>query len=291
MYNPYAGSTRKKRLIPPFLQVLSFCFTNFMKMRRVSMNIKRFRVLILCVVLAVFAPNVVTATSVELNIPIQAAIEKLKTSADGATKIKLTLFYDGLLTAQQQNDSWDEKISLLHFNNEEALLQLLQQMKEINKDTLLILEADLEKAKNRYKPLFNVSTPLTTMFGTKVKLVRTAAQLARIDIQTKEIALKKVKDNKTMTIKKIQLTLAEINSIKVQIKSAKSSASMQKTRVTSTGKSFNQAVKKSDTKLAMEFLTTLSALSRQIVDQKQKILTMEQKVNDIIIKAKSQVPA
>jgi hypothetical protein len=256
-----------------------------------SMNIKRFRALILCMVLTVFAPNIVTAAAVELNIPIQTAFEKLKTSTDGATKNKLTLFYDGLLIAQQQNESWDEKISLLHFNNEEALLLLLQQMKEINADTLLILEADLEKAKERYKPLFNVSTPLTTLFGSKVKLVRTAAQLARIDIQTKEIALKKVKDNKTMTIKKIRLTLAEIDSIKVQIKSAKSSASMQKTRVTSTGKSFNQAVKKNDTKLSIEFLTTLSTLSRQIVDQKQKIYTMEQKISDIIIKAKSQVPA
>jgi hypothetical protein len=255
------------------------------------MNIKRFRALILCMMLTAFAPTVVTAATVELNIPIQAALEKLKTSADGATKVKLTLFYDGLLTSQQQNESWDEKISLLHFNNEEALLKLLQEIKEINADTLLILEADLEKAKNRYKPLFNVSTPLTTLFGSKVKLVRTAAQLARIDIQTKEIALKKVKDNKTMTIKKIRLTLAEINPIKVQIKSAKSTANMQKNRVTSTGKSFIQAVKKSNTKLAMESLTTLSALSRQIVDQKQKIHTMEQKINDIIIKAQLQVPA
>jgi hypothetical protein len=246
---------------------------------------------ILTILFFASSSNLVTAASVDLELPIQSALDKIKAKSDAAAKIKISTLYNELINSQEQAKSSEFKTSEIHYKNDEALSQLLQQIKEVDATIVASLEADLEKAKNRYRPFLNVSTPLTTMFGRKVRIVTTAAQLARIDIQNKQNALKKAKDNRVNTMKKIRATLAEIDPLKVQIKSAKSNASMQKTRMTAAGKSFNQAVKKEDTKSAMDWLTTLSSLSRQITEQKQNMYTIEQKISTIIVRAKDQMPA
>ncbi|QGQ93984.1 hypothetical protein EHS13_03205 [Paenibacillus psychroresistens] len=243
-------------------------------------------------VFLVFAASFnLAAAAVDLDLPIQSALDKLKTSTDNATKVKINTLYNELITSQEQAKTSESKASEIHYKNDEALSLLQQQIREVDATIIANLEADLEKAKNRYRPLLNASTPLTTMFGKKVKLVTTAAQLARIDVQNKQNALKKAKDNKAATIRKIRATLAETAPIKVQIKAAKSSISQNKTRLTAAGKSFNLAVKKPDTKSAMEWLATSSSLSRQIADQKQNLYTLEQKISAILVRAKAQVPA
>jgi DNA repair exonuclease SbcCD ATPase subunit len=246
---------------------------------------------ILTILFFASSSNAATAASVDLDLPIQSALDVIKASADSATKIKISTLYNELMNYQEQAKSSEIKASDIHYKNDEALSLLLQQIKEVDATIVANLEADLVKAKDRYRPFLNVSTPLTTMFGRKVKLVTTAAQLARIDIQSKQNALKKAKDNKANTVRKIRTTLAEIDPLKVQIKSAKSNVSLHKTRITAAGKSFNQAVKKDDIKSAMDWLTTLSSLSRQIVEQKQNIYTIEQKISAIIVRAQAQVPA
>jgi hypothetical protein len=246
---------------------------------------------ILTILFFASSSNFVTAASVDLDLPIQTALDKIKATADTAVKIKINTLYTELINSQEQAKSSEIKYSDIHYKNDEALSLLLQQIKEVDSTIVANLEADLEKAKDRYRPFLNVSTPLTTMFGKKVKLVTTAAQLARIDIQNKQNALKKAKDNKANTVRKIRATLAEIDPLKVQIKSAKSNTSLQKTSMTTAGKSFNQAVKKTDVKSAMDWLTAISSLSRQIVEQKQDMYTIEQKISAILVRAKAQVPA
>jgi hypothetical protein len=250
-------------------------------------------IFIVMAAILVFASSssLVAEASVDLDLPIHSALDKIKASADSTTKIKISTLYNELINYQEQAKSSESKATEIHYKNDEALSLLQQQIREVDATIVANLEADLAKAKDRYRPLLNASTPLTTLFGKKVKLVTTAAQLARIDVQNKQNALKKAKDNKAATVRKIRATLAEADPLKVQIKAAKSSVSLNKTRLSAASKSFNLAVKKADTKSAIDWLTTSSSLSRQIAEQKQSLYTLEQKISAILIRAKAQVPA
>jgi hypothetical protein len=124
-----------------------------------------------------------------------------------------------------------------------------------------------------------------------MKIATAAVQLARADIELKQSKLKKAKDLKAATVRSIRGTLAQMDTYKIQIKAAKNNANLQKTRIIAAGKSFNQAVKKADMKSGLDYLTTLADLSKQIVEQKQKIYATERIISSIIIKAKDQVPA
>jgi hypothetical protein len=252
---------------------------------------KMILMVIVTILFCAASSDLVLAASVDLELPIQSALDNIKASADGAGKMKISTLYNELINSQEQAKSLESKASEIHYKNDEALQQLLQQIKEIDAATLVSLEADLQKAKNFYRPYLNVSTPLTTFFGRKVKSITTAAQLARIDIQHKQSALTKARSNKAHTTTKVRATLAESDPLKVQVKAAKSNAGMLKTRMNAAGKSFKQAVAKGDTKSAIEWLTTLSSLSRQIAEQKQNMYTLEQRISDILIKTKAQLHA
>jgi hypothetical protein len=260
-------------------------------LRRIPMKPKKMIVVLFFTIMLSAANFNAAAASVDLELPIQSALDKLKTSTDGAVKIKATTLFSELINYQELAKSEETKGSELHYKNEEALSQLLQQIKEVDAVKVANLETELAQAKSRYQPFLNVTTPLTTLFGRKVKLVTTAAQIARIDLQNKQNALKNAKDTKANTVREIRATVAEINPLKVQVKSAKSTVTLKKTSITAAGKSFNLAVKKGDTKSALDWLTTLSSSSRQIVEQKQAIYTIEQKITAILIRAKAQLPA
>ncbi|MEX2460740.1 MAG: hypothetical protein WD469_05490 [Paenibacillaceae bacterium] len=246
---------------------------------------------IVAMMLAVYSSNAVSNASAVLEIPIQAALDKLNASKDNMLKSKVNGLSTALLTSQEQAKSWDLKIVEIHSINDEALIRLQQEMKEIDVVKIDKLAADLEKTKDRYRPVITAYNPLNTMLGSKIKIARAAVQLARADIELKQAALKKAKDAKAATVRKIRATLAQINAYKVQIKAAKSNASLQKNRMTAAGKSFNQAVKNGDMNNALTYLTTLTTLSRQIVEQKQNIHATEKIISSIIIKAKDQMPA
>jgi hypothetical protein len=236
-------------------------------------------------------PDTSLAATSELNILNKSALEKIKTSADSTIKGKLNVLYLDLLLSQEQNQAWEEKIKNLHYKNEENLILLLQQIKGIDIAKIDKLKAELEKTKERYKPVFKAYKAINPLLGSQAKGIRVAVQLARIDIENKEDGLRKAKDAAAKTIKKIRTILAGIEPMKVQIKAAKSNINAHKTHVTHAGKSFNQAVKKNDVKNALEGLTLLASHSRQIVVQKQNIHTLEKKITDILIKAKTLIPA
>jgi hypothetical protein len=251
---------------------------------------QKLTMLTLAMMLMAALPNTTLAATSELNIPIKSALEKLKTSADSTVKSKLQVLYVDLLSLQEQDQAWEEKIKTVHYKNEENLVLLLQQIKGIDLAKIDKLKAELEKTKDRYKPVFKAYKAINPLLNSKAKSIKVAVQLARIDIENKEDGLRKAKDAAAKTIKKIRIVLADIEPIKVQIKAAKSNVSTQKTRVTHTGKSFNQAVKKNDRASALESLTALASHSRQIVVQKQNIHTLEIKITDILIKAKTSFP-
>lgn len=253
-------------------------------------SMKVFMLVLSMIMLLTANLNTVNAAAPDLDLPIQSALDKLNKTANSATKAKVDTYYKALIHYQELTKSADSKGTELHYKNEETLSLLQQKIKEVDAAIVANLEAELAKTKSRYQPLLNASTPLTTMLGSKVKLVTTAAQLARIDIQNKSNALKKAKETKASTIRKIRATLAEANPLKVQIKAAKSSISQQKTRLTAAGKSFNLAVKKGNIPSALDGLSLLSTSSRQISEQKQSITNIEQKISAVFARAKAQLP-
>ena len=254
-------------------------------------NKNMIRVIICAMILMAIGSNAISAASVELELPIQAALDKINASKDSVLKSKVLGLTSALFTSQEQIKSWDLKIIEINSINDEALAQLQQKIKEIDTIKIELLATDLEKTKDRYRPVFTAYNPLSTLLGSKMKIATAAVQLARSDIELKQSKLKKAKDLKAATVRSIRGTLAQIDAYKVQIKAAKSNASLQKTRITAAGKSFNQAIKKADMKSGLDYLTTLAALSKQIVEQKQKIHATEKIISSIIIKAKDQVPA
>jgi hypothetical protein len=252
---------------------------------------KRLFMLILFVILMMTVPNKVNGDSTELNIPIKTALDNLSTKVDSSTKNKLNQFNSDLLSLQAQEQNWNEKTYVIHSSNDQALLEIKQQSKIINADKLVQLKADLDKTKDFYRPILNVANPTSILLGYKGRPIRFGVQLARQDIQSKEIKLQKAKDATATTIKLIRNTLATIDPINLQIKESKNAVKVQKTRVSNASKSFNLAVNKGDTKSAIDFLTTLTTLSRQIIVLKQTENSLEVKISAIIQTVKSQIPA
>jgi hypothetical protein len=251
---------------------------------------QKLTLLMLTIFLMTAIPSSILAATNELNIPIKSALEKIKTSTDSTVKSKVQVLYLDLLSSQEQDQALEEKIKTIHYKNEEALTLLLQQIKGIDAAKIDKLKAELEKTKDRYNPVFKAYKAVNPLLSSKAKSVKVAVQLARIDIENKEDALRKAKDAAAKTTKKIRAVLAEIDPIKVQIKAAKSNVSGQKNRISQAGKSFNLVVKKNDVKSALEGLTVLASQSRQIVAQKQNIHTLENKISGILIRAKAQIP-
>jgi hypothetical protein len=252
---------------------------------------KRLFMLTLFVILMVTVPNAVKGDSAELNIPIKTALVNLSTKVDSSTKNQLNQFNSDLLSLEVQEQNWDDKTNVIHNNNDQALLEIKQQSKIINADKLVQLKVDLDKTKDFYRPILNVANPTSILLGYKGRPIRFGVQLARQDIQSKEIKLQKAKDATATTIKLIRNTLATIDPINLQIKEAKNAVKVQKNRVSIASKSFNLAVDKGDTKSALEWLTTLSTVSRQIVVLKQNMNSLEIKISAIIQTVKSQIPA
>jgi molybdopterin converting factor small subunit len=254
-------------------------------------NKKMISLVIYAIILMVIGSITVSATSVELELPIQTSLDKINKSTDTVLKAKVLELTKSLITSQEQIKSWDLKIIDIHSTNDQALVRLQQKIKEIDVVKIEQLATDLEKTKDRYRPVFTAYNPLSTLLGSKIKVATAAIQLARADIELKTSKLKNAKDHKANTVRLIKSTLSQIDAYKVQLKAAKSNISLQKTRMTAAGKSFNSAIKNADMKAGLDYLTTMAALSKQMVEQKQKIQETEKVISSIIIKAQDQVPA
>src|SRR5665647_3593719 len=76
--------------------------------------------------------NAISAASVELELPIQAALDKINASKDSVLKSKVLGLTSALFTSQEQIKSWDLKIIEINSINDEALAQLQQKIKEID---------------------------------------------------------------------------------------------------------------------------------------------------------------
>jgi hypothetical protein len=259
-------------------------------------------ILALCAI-AFIKPASVAAATIELSVPIQSAFDKTKAAADNQTAAKLSTLYKDLSSLLEQDRNIETKIKSLHYRNEEVLLALRKQIREIDADKLSKLEDQVKQTKERYKPLYAMyasvneqiraakylkNKTLNALLRAEADGLRPAILLARQDIKNKEAALKAGKISTAKTIKAARDTLAAIDPLKVQIKSQRSAASLPRKSLSPVWTNFKYAIKKSEAKSTLDALATLVMLSRQITEQQQKIYLLEVKISDIIVRTKAQ---
>ncbi|BBI31403.1 coiled-coil domain-containing protein [Cohnella abietis] len=261
------------------------------------------RLALLCLIMVTMSPPLVSAAKPELTAPIKEAFDKTAASADKTTAAKLNGLYNELSNLLKQDQENETKIKAIHYRNEEALLALRKQIRDINADKLTKLEAQVKQTKNRYKPLFETyssvnkqitvakklkNKTLTTMLSTQADVLKLSVKLAREDIKNKEEAYKTAKGATSLTIKSARDKLDTIDPLKVQIKAHRGAISLPRTSLSPVWTNFKHATKKSDIPSTLDSLSTLVMLSRQIVEQQQKIYILEGKITDIIVKTKAQ---
>ncbi|HEY0826987.1 MAG TPA: hypothetical protein VGE40_02740 [Bacilli bacterium] len=261
--------------------------------------------LTLLILLPPASPSTANAAYFELTAQVKTSFDKVKAAAESTQAGRMDVLYKDLLSIQQQDQQWDAKIPLLHYANEDTLIQLNKATRLIDADKISQLEAQVKQTRERYKPLFALYTSLNqqitaarTLKNKKLNsALRTQAdgmkftvQLARQDIRNKESLLKTAKGIKAKTVKKVHETLAGIATVKVQIKVERSAINLPKTQISLEWRNFNHALKQNDVHSTLHSMTSLLLLSRQIVEQKKRIYNLEVKVKDILLKAKSQFP-
>jgi hypothetical protein len=252
--------------------------------------------------LALQAPSVATAATVELTAPVQASFDAAVAKADASSASKLKLLYRDLGSLVEQDQSTEAKIKSLHYRNEEALIAVRKQIRDIDAAKIDALDAKVKQVKDRYKPLFTAYTAvnqqisaakylknktLNAMLRAEADGMKPAILIAREDIKSKEAALKSAKDAAAKRIKAARDLLATIDPIEVQIRAERSAAGLPRKSLSPAWTNFKHALKTSETRGTQDSLGTLVALSSQIVEQQQKIFSLETKIGDIIVRTRT----
>jgi hypothetical protein len=251
---------------------------------------KKLAFLFLSLTLLTVVPTRMSAAPIELTASAKSAFNKALAAAGPSLEAKLNSQYNSFLTLQEQDQSWDERIKVTHYNNEDTLIALRKQIKQINAEKIIQLENKLKQTKDLYSPLFSLYNSLNTLFGSPSSSTKVAVQLARLDIKVKKDALDTLKDNTTKKVKIIRDILAEIDPVAVQIKVVRSAINSPKNRIPSAWDSFKQALKNNEAKSASDSLTDLVGNMNKIMEYKQKIYNLELKIKDIQLRAKAQIP-
>jgi hypothetical protein len=293
----------------PILQVL---FLRCLPITKEASLIMRFRSrfaalsIALILLLSQVHPAVHAAASFEFGVTVKTAFDKMKGAADKTTAAKLTTQYAELQTIQRLALDWDSRISKLHYQNEEAVLAARKRIKEVDADKLLKLEAAVAQVKKKYEALFRIYDSLNQQLSIaksfkdktivnvlkpQVETTKAAVQLAKLDIRSKEAALKNGKANTANTIKKLREQLNHIDPIKIKIKASNSSVSQTKKQFATEASILNQVVKKGDATATQSTFIRMVAYMQQIVSYKQNIYAYEQQTMAIIAKVDAQTAA
>ncbi|SDC21400.1 hypothetical protein SAMN02799630_00815 [Paenibacillus sp. UNCCL117] len=255
----------------------------------------------------VFAASVPSAAAAEAEVTasVKKALDKTIASADHARAGKLSAFYKELMSVQSQDSELTSRVKAQNAANKTAISALNKQIKQIDAPKLARLEEEVKSVKERYAPLLarytqlNKQLDLSRSVGTKelssllrlqLQAMKIPVQLARLSIKAKEAALKSAKDKAGQTAKKIRGSLEAVEPLQAQIKTKQSVVKSIDSNMTPLWSSFKQAVKKQEAESALSTLTSVVSMSGQIVKEKQHMLTLEQKIRDVVAAAKAQLP-
>ncbi len=241
-----------------------------------------------------------------LTVTQKKNFEQTMSEADAQTKSKLKKQYGDFEALMNASKDWDRKTASLHSQNTVKENALRKQIRKIDEAKLAKLKADAEQTEARYRKLFDCykavnsqlntvrklkNKTLTSLYQTQADALKVSVRFAKQDIQSKEDAYQTAKKSANAKMKKIRDSLSAIDPLEVQIRAAKNALKAPKDSRWSTWKSFTSSLTKTNrnAKTAANLLTSVNALTRQIVDSQQKIYNLENKIAEIIRKAESQL--
>ncbi|WP_308637608.1 hypothetical protein [Paenibacillus silvisoli] len=272
-----------------------------------SMKKKPFSALLLAWLACMLVlPSAATASSVKLTESAQSKLSKQIAASSSSMKEKLTTQKQYLTALQQKEDSLDTSIASLHYNNGKTLADVKTRIAQVDAARIAKLTQAVNETKARYQPLFALYTTLNTQIKDakflKLKLLaatlqaqadnlKPATQLARLDIRLKEEALKAAKAITAAKIKHLRAKLAETDPLRSQITSVQAVVSGTKKNISPVVKTLNEAIKAGSGEGSLQSLTTLVAISRSIVEQKQRVLSFETRIAGVIRDTKAELLA
>lgn len=246
----------------------------------------------------------IAASTTELTPSIKAAFDLTAATAEGPARVKLTSLYNDLSTLKQQYDQREEQIRSLHYNNEQSLVVVRQQIKGIDLEAVTRLEASVKSSKQRYQPLFDQYSALNkrisiaktlndknlnTVLRAQGDAMKLLVQLARQEISDKQNQLNAAKKTRSQKIAEARKTLSGIESPQITIKSNKSVITSLNKRVSADWTDFKAAIRKQNLTLTTQSLASIVSGYRQLAIHKQKIIELEQKVSLVIANTKKQI--
>ncbi|WP_027086127.1 hypothetical protein [Cohnella panacarvi] len=252
------------------------------------------------------APAAMQAAAIELTAPVKADFDKTVKGADAGSAAKLKQLYPALQASLNEDLQLKAQIKAQHYANEQALLALRKEIRLVDGAKLDKLKGEVAQMKAKYKPLFDEYTALNKQIAIVRKLkskllndalrfqadaMKVATQLARDKIRAKETELKNAKAAAAAKIKAARNTLGETDTLKVKIKSLNSAAALPRKSQSAVWTDFKYAIKKSETRSALNALDTLASLAKQVADKQREVLAAEKKIAAVIAKTKTQIAA
>ncbi|GAB6988802.1 hypothetical protein [Paenibacillus pini] len=249
--------------------------------------------------------TIVEAATLQLSEAQKFALTKA-TASDPSRAARFNSLYNELLQLQTQIEQTDQSFNTLHYRNEESLTTVRKQVQQINAAQLLKLASAVKQTQERYKPLFVMYTSLgnqlsvarklknkqlTSLLSTQLEAAKITVQLAREDIRSKQNALSTTRSKTTQLQKSIRSELSSIHTLKIHIKAEKSNVSTLNKGLSPLWKNVTQSIKINDAAAAYNALSQVTSKLRQMESGKQKIITIERKIETIIQSAKSKTPA
>ncbi|WP_340020925.1 hypothetical protein MHI24_18110 [Paenibacillus sp. FSL K6-1096] len=243
------------------------------------------------------ASATVITSSVEASFGLTAA------TADSAGRAKLNGLFSELKLLSGQYDRREAEIRSLHDQNTAALKTAKEAVKNIDLAAITRQSAAVTSAKARYQPLFDqysaLNKRISLLKGLKDKTLNSVlraqseamkllVQAARQDIRDKEALLKATKATRTRKVAAVRKTLAGMDSLQSRIKSQRSAAAALNKRLTADWSDFKAAIRKKNSSLAGQSLSSAVSGYRQIAACKLKIIEHEQAVAGVIAAALKQ---
>lgn len=244
------------------------------------------------------------AAGFELTITGKKMLDQTVAAATGTMSTALRKQESRLKSLHQQDQSLDQRISSIYYENKESETRLRQRLKQHEADQIAKLTQDVANTKKRYEPLFTLysslnkelalvrklkNKDLTAAVKSQVDTTKVAVTLAKEDIKRKQDKLTTAKKKRDTEVKKVKSTLAQKDTLQVQIKATKSSVSAAKKRFSQEMKNFNVIVKKKEGTGTLTSITTLCTIADEIIRQKEKQYNLEAKVKQVIAGADKQL--
>lgn len=268
-------------------------------------RLKDISLVLLAVLLAIALPfGTALASGTEITPDIQNAFDLTAATADTATRTRLKIQFSEFSALAAQYDSREAQIRTLHDNNAQALIALRERIKEIDTASVAALTTQVNHTKQGYQPLFDqysaLNSRISLLRGLKDKnlnavlraqadAMKILVQVARQEIRDKEALLKAAKDTRSKKIAAARKTLAGIESPQTSIKSQKSVVSALNKRLSADWGDFKSAIRKQNTVLAAQSLSSMVSGYRQIAACKLSIIELEQKVSSVIASTSKQI--